>query len=481
MTRATLTRHAALAVLALSAAPAFAQTPVQTPAAPAAEKKADKPAVSTSWSNGAPKTTEGEQAFKVSGRVQYDVFNIDTDGASATDQSYSRSYVRRAYLGVEGQFSDAWRYKVALAFQPGAEAASSTVTTLRLCQDNGTAAIAQRATCLAGETDRGPVVTSVSTSGGDTEVGFDDAYIQYVAGPWEITLGQNAIASNLEDRTSTLNIPFNERSAMSNAFSSSKTLGVVIASSGANWNGAVGIYGDSADNPESTNTSETIAFSARGAWVPVFSQTREGTSLVHLGAFARYRDNAGGDDASGVRGPAFRYRARPNTGWGDRFIDTGSAAFAQDQFLGAEFAAQHNAFAVTGEYGQLTAKPQSGSPIAGSNPSFQGGYVDFFWSPTGDSRAYKLKDGSFSRMSPRTPLGDNGFGAVTLGLRYDFLDLTDGAVDGGQQKGFTLQSTWQPLAFLKFQADYSRLDIERPSSPLSGEADVITLRSQIEW
>jgi phosphate-selective porin OprO/OprP len=84
-------------------------------------------------------------------------------------------------------------------------------------------------------------------------------------------------------------------------------------------------------------------------------------------------------------------------------------------------------------------------------------------------------------MSPRNPLGADGFGAVTLGLRYDFLDLTDGAVDGGQQKGFTLQSTWQPLSFLKFQADYSRLDIERPSSPLSGDADVITLRSQIEW
>jgi phosphate-selective porin OprO/OprP len=476
MSRATLSRHTALAVLVLSAAPAFAQAP----AAPA-EKNDDKPTVSTSWSNGAPKTSEDDRSFKISGRVQYDIFNIDTDGASAADQSYSRSYVRRAYLGVEGQFTDEWRYKASLAFQPGADAAASTVTTLRLCQDNGTAAIAQRALCLAGETDRGPVVTSVSTSGADTEVGFDDAYIQYVAGPYEITFGQNAIASNLEDRTSTLNIPFNERSAMSTAFSSSKTLGLVVASSGANWNGAVGIYGDSADNPESTNTSETIAFSARGAWVPVFSQTKEGTTLVHLGAFARYRDNAGGEDVTGPRGPAYRYRARPNIGWGDRFIDTGSAAFAQDQFLGAEFAAQHDAFAVSGEYGQLTAKPQSGSPLAGDNPSFQGGYVDFFWSPTGDSRAYKLKDGSFSRMSPRNPLGANGLGALTLGLRYDFLDLTDGAVDGGQQKGFTLQSTWQPLAFLKFQADYSRLDIERPSSPLAGDADVITLRSQIEW
>lgn len=62
----------------------------------AAEQKADKPTVSTSWSNGAPKTSEGERSFKVNGRVLYDIFDIDADGASATDQSYSRSYVRSA-------------------------------------------------------------------------------------------------------------------------------------------------------------------------------------------------------------------------------------------------------------------------------------------------------------------------------------------------------------------------------------------------
>ena len=65
------------------------------------------------------------------------------------------------------------------AFQPGAEAASSTVTTLRLCQDNVAAAIAQRATCLAGETDRGPVVTSVDDlSGKEVFVRASSSYHQ---------------------------------------------------------------------------------------------------------------------------------------------------------------------------------------------------------------------------------------------------------------------------------------------------------------
>lgn len=474
MATANLPRHAALAAAALAAsAPALADPPAEAPAAKA------KHAQTTSWSSGAPKTSEGDQSFKVSGRVQFDVFNVESDGASTTDQSFSRAYARRAYLGVDGQFSSDWRYKVNLAFQPGADQASSTITALRLCQD-GASAIAQRAACLSGEADRGPVVTAISTSGADTEVGFDDAWIQYAAGAWEITLGQNNFTSPMEERASALNTPFNERSAYVTAFGFAKVMGVSVNTAGDAWTAGVGIYGDDLNNPESTNTSETIAVQARGTWVPYFAKTDDGVTLLHLGASARYRDNAGGEDVTGIRGPAFRYRARPNTGWGDRFVDTGSAAFAQDAFVGAEFAAQHNQFAVSGEYGQLEAKPQSGSPVA-FNPSFTGGYLDLFWSPTGESRNYKTREGAFGRVSPLTPLGEEGFGAVTFGVRYDFLDLTDGTLDGGEQRGVTLQGTWQPINFLKFQLDYSRLDIDRPASPLSGTADVITMRSQIEW
>lgn len=483
MTKTALTGHTALAALAIAAAaPALAEPPAAAPVASTPETKpAAKPATATSWSGGAPKSSEGEKSFKPSGRIQYDVFNLETDGASATDQNYSRSLVRRIYLGAEGQFDANWRYKVDLAFQPGADQASSTTTTLRLCQDNGTAAIAQRANCLVGETDRGPVVTSVSTSGADTEVGFDFAYLQYVSGPWEITLGQNNMTSPMEDRASALNTPFNERSPYITAFGFSKAMGVAVNTSGDNWSAGVGVYGDDLNNPESNNTSETVAVQARGTWAPYLEKTANGLSLIHLGATARYRDNSGGEDVTNIRGPGFRYRARPNTGWGDRFVDTGSTAFAQDSFLGGEFIAQHNQFSLSGELGQLKAKPQSGSPSAGLNPSFTGGYVDFFWSPTGESRNYKAKEGTFGRTTPLSSFGENGIGAIMLGARYDFLDLTDGSIDGGEQKGFTLQGTWQPISFLKFQLDYSRLDIERPSSPLSGRADVITMRSQIEW
>ena len=473
-TARALVRSAAAIIAAAAAAPALADPPA--PDTPAAEKPA-KPVTAVSWSGGAPKSSEGEMSFKPSGRIQFDVFSLSTSGLSAVDQDYTRAFARRAYLGVDGQFNANWRYKANLAFQPGADQATSSVATQRLCQD-AASVIIQRTACLAGETDRGPVVTAVTTSGADTEVGFDDVFLQYVAGAWEITLGQNAIASTMEDRTTTLSIPFNERSAMVNAFGSAKAMGLVVATSGANWSGAIGVYGDDLSNPESINTSETIALQARGSWAPVMTDE----TVLHLGANIRTRDNSGGPDGSGIRGPGYRYRARASTGWGDRFVDTGGgAAFAQDTFYGTEFAAQHAAFSVSSEYGLLKARPQSGSPLGGFEPTFSGGYVDVFWSPTGDNRPYRAKDGLFGRMTTRNALGADGLGAIVLGLRYDFLDLTDGAVDGGMQSGFTLQGTWQPVNFLKFQFDYSRLDIDRPSSPLSGTADVITMRSQFEW
>jgi glucose/arabinose dehydrogenase len=237
---ASLRRTAALAVLAAaSAAAAHAQTPstVQTtPATPQtsqeqldqltpeqqaqvkaivaqmlAEQAASAPellppppppapSVATSWSGGSPRTTEEDRIFKINGRVMYDAMNISTDDLAAVNQNYTRTFVRRAFLGVEGQFTQNWKYNIKLQFAPGADQASSTTTTVRLCQNTTSLAVAQRATCAAGETDRGPIVTAVSTSGADTEVGFDDAFMQYVIGDWEITLGQNNQVSPMEDR-----------------------------------------------------------------------------------------------------------------------------------------------------------------------------------------------------------------------------------------------------------------------------------------
>ena len=84
--------------LAAMPAPVVDQLPPPPPA----------PTVATSWSGGSPRTTEEDRIFKINGRVMYDAFNLSTDDLAAVNQNYTRSFVRRAFLGVEGQFTQNW-------------------------------------------------------------------------------------------------------------------------------------------------------------------------------------------------------------------------------------------------------------------------------------------------------------------------------------------------------------------------------------
>jgi len=51
----------------------------------------------------AEKRPKAINSFKVSGRVQFDVFNVVQEGASATEQNVSSASIARAYLGVTGR------------------------------------------------------------------------------------------------------------------------------------------------------------------------------------------------------------------------------------------------------------------------------------------------------------------------------------------------------------------------------------------
>ncbi len=303
----------------------------------------------------------------------YDVFNISTDDLAAVNQNYTRSFVRRAFLGVEGQFTQNWKYNIKLQFAPGADQAASTVTTLRLCQNTTTGVIAQRAACQAGEADRGPVVTAVATSGADTEVGFDDAFIQYVMGDWEITLGQNNQVSPMEDRTSSLNIPFNERSRIHQRLRLHEDRldrrHDRRAATGRPASRCRAMTSTTRNRPTRPKRSPSKAAPpGRRSMTVARMATRSSTS-------ASTRASATTPAApmrQATAAAAYRYRARPQTGFGDRFVDTGSIAFAQDSFIGGEFGAQMNEFGMTAEYGVLEATPQSGTTLGQLQPDVPG-------------------------------------------------------------------------------------------------------------
>ena len=445
MRKSSILRGAALLALATSATGLGAAN-AQQASAPIAVPPA--PTVVTSWS-GAPRWTEEDRQFKVTGRIQYDVYNVQTDFPGATqDLDYTQADTRRVFLGVAGRYTDAFRYDIKVAFTP----------------NGGT-------------------------------VSLDDAFLEYVNHDFSVIVGQNNAVSPMEDRTSSLNIPFNERSSYINAFGFAKKMGIAVVTNGGNWSGGVGIYGGDLGNTEVENADEELTFIARGTWAPYYQNTPDGLRLLHLGATVRERDSggAGPTGPNANANPGFRYRARPDVGFGSRFVDTGALA-DKDTFYGVEVAGQWDTIGFNGEYGRLSAKPNAGVPAARAKRDFSGGYFDIFWSPTGESRVYNAVDGTFGKPRIRRTLGsDGGIGHVMLGVRYEYLDLTDGPNPGiqtlgGKQQSYVGQVTWMPITYVKFQFDYAKEDITRTNQslfgstvPAEGSADVITFRTQLDW
>lgn len=390
----------------------------------------------TSWS-GAPRTNEEDRQFKINGRIQYDYFDISQDFANpaSTDVDYAGTFARRAFLGVEGRFTQRWRYNVKFDLSPGQS----------------------------------------DTSGQGNEVRMDDAYLEYAGDDYSIFLGQNNAVSHMEDRTSSNYTPFNERSMIDQAFGFGKIFGGAFVASGGNWSAGAAFHTDTLNNGQTFNTDEQHAFIARGTFAPIYQRTPDGITLLHLGVSARHREGGTG---------LLSYSARPaqNSGTGLGSVISSTGSWGSDNLIGAELAGQWNAFGATVEYMQLDAA-RSG---AGADGSANGGYIDLFWSPTGESRNYQAVDGSWGRVTPRATLGADGFGHVMLSARYEFLDLSDdafgaGAAGRGEQTGYNLGATWQPISYVKFQLNYGMYELDRPGTVNDQDINSMTLRSQFDW
>lgn len=390
----------------------------------------------TTWS-GAPETREGEQRFKMRARFQYDVISSDTEGY-ATEEEGTRSSVRRAFLGAQGRLNNRWRYKVDFVLNPSS----------------------------------GIDVTATSTQN-EGEVGVDDAFLEY-AGDWvSVIIGEANVTSPLEDRISSLDIPFNERSSFINAFGYGRAAGVALLANGGNWSLAGAVQGDSLNNRETSYAAnELLQVSARGTWAPIFDQTPEGVTLVHLGASVRMRDGES----------ALTYSSRPLNGRGSTPISAGISG-TDDTSYGVELAAQYNRFGVSAEYSVLEGTETAAT--GGSDYEFSGYYVDASFSLTGEPRSYRPGTGAFAAVAPRRPLGtDGGIGYWAITARYDSLDLTDTAAAAGtqgEQTSYAVGLDWSPVEFVLFKLNYAHSEFEFRSGAADDEADIISLRSQFAF
>ncbi|MGB0906972.1 MAG: OprO/OprP family phosphate-selective porin [Maricaulaceae bacterium] len=232
--------------------------------------------------------------LKTSGRVMIDYAAVNANSGAKWDATE----LRRARLGVSGQYGSNVKYKVEF------------------------------------------------NTNSSEDINVEDAWVQFKpgAGKWKIKAGQFKTPNSLDEQTSSRFISTHERASFTDAFGFDRRVGVAASTGGDNYSFTAGIF---TTNLTNIDDEEGMAIAARATYTPI--NTKE--TVVHLGASVRYRDQK--NDGN------IRYRQRPVSHIPGRIISTGSFA-DKDTFYGVEAAAIMGKFWAAGEYGQTNANNASG-------------------------------------------------------------------------------------------------------------------------
>lgn len=292
-----------------------------------------------------------------------------------------------------------------------------------------------------------------------------DAYLTYKDKGLTLTAGQHKTFQGLEELTSDRFISQIERAAFTSAFGFERRVGV----SAQYGTGDVLVQGGIFSDNSSSLSNKNWSADGRIVFMPKIGETQ-----LHFGGSAHYTNLEGGS--------TLRYRQRPFLHFtNERFIDTGSFAATSETGFGLEAAAISGPFHAAAEGFWQSANRPAGL----ADPTFFGGYAEVGYFLTGgDTRGYK--GGKFDRVKPAHPVGKDGIGAVQINLRYDYLDLNDAAIVGGQQNGYGASLIWTPTDYTRFMLNYGKMSYDDAFYPAAGgdrsySVDAFGMRAQIDF
>jgi len=235
-----------------------------------------------------------------------------------------------------------------------------------------------------------------------------------------------------------------ERSSVSDAMMPSRNVGIV-------WNGsspkkysswAFGVFNDWIDANQDLDASAT-QYTGRVTWAPLVSEDE--SNLLHLGAGYRYSNAKEG----------FRYSTEPEFNNAPVFANTsfGTAAgvlpAAKLETYNFEFGWRKGPFWLASEVTRINVD----NPALG-DPTFDGYWVSATYSLTGEMRKYNKTNGTFGGPPISRSVYQNGKGAWQLSVRYSDLDLTDGAVEGGDMQIASFGVAWWLTPFFSVDLNY---------------------------
>jgi phosphate-selective porin OprO and OprP len=262
--------------------------------------------------------------------------------------------------------------------------------------------------------------------------------------------------ATLEELSSTKNNDFISKSSITNTLGTPRRLGFQYNYGDTNW----GLTGSYFGRELTRNREHGSGYALRGYWAPI----NEAGNIFHIGASYLDKD---------TDGDVIRLRARPMADMvGTRFVDTGSSGLNRSDrasFVGVEGLWVRGPFKLQGEYMTTDVKRYDGADDFSGN----GYYVSGLWNITGETWGYKAG-------VPTTGLPDDpAKGMWQLGLRYDTIDLTDGAVVGGEMDSITAGVNWYWRSNFKFMVDYVMVNQEK--GVLEDNPNAIEARLQFYW
>lgn len=291
-----------------------------------------------------------------------------------------------------------------------------------------------------------------------------EVFLTYTDDGLTVTAGQHNNFQGLEELTSSRWSSFIERAAFTDAFGFQRRLGLSAQYASGPVLVQAGVFSDNVDDLPNDNWSAD----GRVVFAP-----RAGSTQLHFGGSLHLTQLEAGSTV--------RYRQRPMVHFtSERPIATPNIAADSELGAGLEAAVIAGRFHAAAEGFWQTAR----TPGPAANAGFFGGYVEAGYFLTGDKRGYR--GGRWERTRPASGIDEGGSGAWEINLRYDYLDLNDGAVRGGIQNAYQASLVWVPTDYTRLSLSYGHMTYDDAVLPLPGgdrswSADVLGMRSQIDF
>ena len=346
--------------------------------------------------------------FKVDprGRLHFDAGFQLSDKAAFGDNMKAR----RARLGAAGRFDENWRFQIEYDFA-------------------------------------------------DNKATAQDIFLSRKLGVGVIEIGQKVVPMGLNRLTSSNDILFIERSALSNALTPDRRLGVRYDISNPRATSQSMVFSRRVGDNFGEGNDAPLGFAQRLVYHPALSETQR----LHFGASAAFEHRR---DATTVR---LRERPEARIDPDVFLVDTGAIDDAHYSVRsGLEAGYQQGPFMLEAEYLQQILHRRDAA-----HSRFSGYMVHSAYLLTGEQRTARA--GHLGGVLPQRAAG-----AWELAARFSELDLNDGDIDGGRQRVTTLGVNYYPQARIRFMANILFVDAIRADG-VRDRPTIFALRAQFHF